>query len=383
MDSTNETLLDRFRALNVRHILSHNLTPISIGVLVLGVALVALGPARGLAASAQPSGASAGQSGAQGFSVAFGPESDAVDQLSRSLIPFTTIPDRPRKDVTNYTIKAGDTLFGIAGEFGLKPETIFWSNKGTLNDNIHLISPGVTIVIMPVDGVYTIADGKTSFAQLAKTYSVSGTVDPNSIINSQYNHFSGKTPDDDPAWGTPVVIPGGTSTFSVPAVITASTSSSGSSGSSSSSGGGQVTYGFMQGMAGSCYGVKGGGGTTAWISPLSSYTVTQPFAPWHSGIDLANVLGTPVHAADTGVVAYSGWVPANWGYGQLVVLDHGNGWTTYYAHLNSIAVRCGQTVPRGGLIGAVGTTGNSSGPHLHFETRWQNVPTNPASIIGF
>jgi murein DD-endopeptidase MepM/ murein hydrolase activator NlpD len=154
--------------------------------------------------------------------------------------------------------------------------------------------------------------------------------------------------------------------------------------STSGASAGQVVYGFMQGMAGSCAaGIRGGGGSGAWITPVSSYTVTQPFAPWHSGMDLANVIGTPVHAADTGVVIYSGWVPQSWGYGQLVVLDHGNNWTTYYAHLNSINVGCGQTVPRGGLIGAIGTTGNSNGPHLHFEMRWNHTPDNPASYIGF
>jgi murein DD-endopeptidase MepM/ murein hydrolase activator NlpD len=148
---------------------------------------------------------------------------------------------------------------------------------------------------------------------------------------------------------------------------------------------GQAVYGFMQGMPGSCSsGIHGGGGSGAWIPPVSpgSYTVTQPFAPWHSGIDLAAVLGTAAHAADAGVVVYSGWVPQSWGYGQLVVLDHGNNWTTYYAHLNAINVHCGQSVARGEVVGEVGTTGNSTGTHLHFEMRWNNTPDNPAAYIG-
>jgi murein DD-endopeptidase MepM/ murein hydrolase activator NlpD len=377
MNPTVETLRERLRSLDLPDLFSRYLTPISVGVLGIGVLLVILGPVRSVAGPKSAGTSGSARPGQPSALVGGGSDETTIDQLDRGLIPFTIIPDRPRKDVVSYTIKPGDTLFGIAGEFGLKPATIFWSNKGTLSDDIHLILPGVTIAIMPVDGAYFISDGTRTFQKIADDYSHDSKVDPNTIINSQYNNFAGQTPNDTPPWGTPVVVPGGTSDFSVPPVITATVSTSGASA-------GQVVYGFMQGMAGSCAaGIHGGGGTGGWIPPVSSYTVTQPFAPWHSGMDLANVIGTPVHAADTGVVIYSGWVPQNWGYGQLVVLDHGNNWTTYYAHLNSINVGCGQTVPRGGLIGAIGTTGNSNGPHLHFEMRWNHVPDNPANNMGF
>jgi murein DD-endopeptidase MepM/ murein hydrolase activator NlpD len=83
------------------------------------------------------------------------------------------------------------------------------------------------------------------------------------------------------------------------------------------------------------------------------------------------------------MVLYSGWVNADWGYGILVVLDHGNGWTTYYAHLSQTYVSCGQVISRGSPLGAVGSTGNSSGPHVHFEMRWGHNPDNPAFYVGF
>ena len=118
-----------------------------------------------------------------------------------------------------------------------------------------------------------------------------------------------------------------------------------------------------------------------WARPVGSYTITTPFTTGHSGIDLAAPLGTPVTASDSGVVIFSGW--NDYGYGILVVLDHGNGWTTYYAHLSSTAVGCGQYVSRGGLVGQMGSTGRSSGPHVHFEMRWNHTPDNPASYIGF
>jgi murein DD-endopeptidase MepM/ murein hydrolase activator NlpD len=145
---------------------------------------------------------------------------------------------------------------------------------------------------------------------------------------------------------------------------------------------GQVVRSFMPNMAGSCAaGIQGSGGTGAFSNPLVNSVFTQGYYPGHSGIDLAAPVGTPVLASDAGVVIFSGWVSTSWGYGVLVVLDHGNGWTSYYAHLNATTVRCGQFVNRGGQVGTVGSTGNSSGPHLHFELRFNHVPDNPAGYI--
>jgi murein DD-endopeptidase MepM/ murein hydrolase activator NlpD len=76
-------------------------------------------------------------------------------------------------------------------------------------------------------------------------------------------------------------------------------------------------------------------------------------------------MGNPIYAADTGVVVYAGW--NNFGYGNVVVIDHGNGWQTLYAHMETLAVGCGSYVYAGDYIAGMGSTGNSSGPHLHFE----------------
>jgi murein DD-endopeptidase MepM/ murein hydrolase activator NlpD len=87
-----------------------------------------------------------------------------------------------------------------------------------------------------------------------------------------------------------------------------------------------------------------------------------------------------IYAADDGVVVYSGW--NNYGYGYVIVIDHGNGWQTLYAHLDTINVGCGQAVFQGNTIGTMGVSGNSSGPHLHFEMRsdiWGRV--NPVSYL--
>jgi murein DD-endopeptidase MepM/ murein hydrolase activator NlpD len=132
---------------------------------------------------------------------------------------------------------------------------------------------------------------------------------------------------------------------------------------------------------GLCSAQAGHGGTGYFIRPMRGYVISQYFHPWHPGIDLAIPAGSKVYAADGGTVVYAGWNPA--GYGNLIILDHGSGWRTYYAHLSQIHVSCGDWVPRGSIIAASGNTGNSTGPHLHFEMLRYGVPVNPAGYLGF
>jgi murein DD-endopeptidase MepM/ murein hydrolase activator NlpD len=100
---------------------------------------------------------------------------------------------------------------------------------------------------------------------------------------------------------------------------------------------------------------------------------------FHAGIDIGAPAGAPVRAAGAGVVAAAGW---RGGYGLTVEVDHGEGVTTLYAHLSSIAVRPGEPVATGQQLGAVGSTGASTGPHLHFEVRVQDSPVDPAGWLG-
>jgi murein DD-endopeptidase MepM/ murein hydrolase activator NlpD len=118
-------------------------------------------------------------------------------------------------------------------------------------------------------------------------------------------------------------------------------------------------------------------------NPLGSgfYIVRQEFTQIHSGIDLSATTNTPVLAAGSGTVVFAGW--SNLGYGNTIVIAHGTTFTLY-GHLNSIGVSCGQAVTTGQSIGAVGTTGRSSGPHLHFEVRdASDVPQNPRDYLDF
>lgn len=101
---------------------------------------------------------------------------------------------------------------------------------------------------------------------------------------------------------------------------------------------------------------------------------------WHEGIDIGAALGTPIAAAGAGTVIFAGW---NGGYGNMVEIDHGNGLTSLYAHMDSIMTSLGQTVSAGQIIGTVGSTGNSTGPHLHFGLYQDGVAIDPGALWGY
>ena len=131
----------------------------------------------------------------------------------------------------------------------------------------------------------------------------------------------------------------------------------------------------------------GGGGTGRLGWPLSG-PVTSPFGwrvhpilhvkRFHTGIDIGVGYGTPIHAADSGTVIYATWMS---GYGNVIIIDHGGGISTLYAHQSSLAVGTGARVTRGQVIGYVGSTGFSTGPHLHFEVRLNGTPVDPLAYL--
>ena len=129
--------------------------------------------------------------------------------------------------------------------------------------------------------------------------------------------------------------------------------------------------------------------TGSMIWPAISRTITSEYGTrfhpiqkvWktHTGLDIGASYGTPIAAADSGRVVLAGW---NGGYGKCIMVDHGSGLSTLYGHCSSIAVSVGQTVSQGQTIGYVGSTGNSTGPHLHFEVRINGATTNPHAYVG-
>ena len=290
----------------------------------------------------------------------------AVPQLIRDIHdPFTVIPERQRSSVIQYEIVKGDTVIGIGERFGLKPNTIAWSNERSI---IQSLRPGRVLNIPPVDGVYHTVIGSRNIGEIARSYHVD---DPWLVIDSDFNQLFGATPDTVLPSGTQFLIPGGE------AEQIAWTPRVQREGTANRSGGDFVS--FAPGQPGSCGRVQNSSGSF-WTNPMSSYTFTQGFSVYHSGIDLAGVVGAPVRAANGGVVIFSGW--NSFGYGYTVVLSHGP-FTTVYGHLSRIDVRCRQSVGAGQVIGALGNSGNSTGPHLHFEIRYLDTPQNPAATIAF
>jgi murein DD-endopeptidase MepM/ murein hydrolase activator NlpD len=288
--------------------------------------------------------------------------------LTRELEPFTVFPARPRHEVITYAVQSGDTLWSIAEKFNIKMDSLFWANRVALPD-VHMVHVGLELNILPVDGVYHTANGEETIQEIADRFSV----DPYVIIDSEFNDLGSLTPADQPEHGTRIVIAGGTDDYAdwvwrPPAIQVASATG--------------PHINFAPDHPGSCGPVPlGQGGDGTFSKPLRYYFVGWTFHEWHRAIDLMAWEGSPVYAADPGIVIFAGW--NTWGYGNLIVLSHGNGWTTYYAHLSYLNVGCGQYVNAGQQIGEVGSTGRSTGPHLHFEIRLNGEPLDPEGFIGF
>lgn len=264
--------------------------------------------------------------------------------LQRSAIPFTLDNETPQAEIQYYTVQPGDTVLGIAERYGIAPETIIWSNTG-LEQHVELIRPGDKLTILPINGAYHTVEPGDTLSTLAERYSVSMDAIVNYVANGLESADSPLT------IGQNLVIPGGSRPF-VEQFATAYT-------------------GPIPASA------PIGSGSFVWPS---SGRITQTYWSAHPAIDIGGWSNAPVKAADSGYVtlASTGW---NTGYGNYVIIDHGNGFSTLYAHLNSIYVRAGESVARGQEIAGLGNTGNSTGPHLHLEIRYQGVPRNPMGYL--
>lgn len=271
-------------------------------------------------------------------------------------------PVQARRHVLKYSVQPDDTLFGIAARFGLNPDTIFWANTETLQDDINLLFVGIELYILPVDGVYYRSNGSETIAEIAAQYAVT----PGDILYSEFNDLSGDDSSYQPPEGLHLVIPGGRRAYlSWRSPIHTGTQS----GSANPEGA------IHPGSCRQLY--SGTGGQGDFVNPLGAtpYRTTNGFATWHPGVDMAADYGTPIYASETGVVVFAGWHRD--GYGELIIIDHGDGWTTYYGHLSKRFVGCGDQVTRGQYIGQMGMSGNATGVHLHFEIRLDDLPQNP------
>ena len=289
-------------------------------------------------------------------------QSVSTGAINRALQLKTSISgERPRYEAVTYRVVRGDAMLAIAKEFNLKSETILYVNT-ELEDNPHNLRPGMELTIPPVDGLYYEWKPDDTVDSVAAKFKS----EPEAILNFPGNDLDLTNPVIKP--GTKVMIPGGSRELRnwEADLVTASRSNSGSTGTSD--------FGTN-----SCGGGLTGDGSFGW--PANSHVISgNGYGPGHLGIDIQGNVGDPAYAADAGVVtmAQGGW---NYGYGNVVQIDHGNGYVTVYAHLSQINVSQCQSVGQGTLIGLIGSTGNSFGSHLHFEIRLGGTNINPLEIV--
>lgn len=254
---------------------------------------------------------------------------------------------RNRSETIVYVVQPGDTISQIADKFGITINTILWENNLT---GYSLIRPGDKLTILPISGVrHKVARGET-VASIAKKYSV----DIDKIID-----FNKLASANDIQVGESLVIPGG-------AKIVASTPT--------------TSYTAPSYTAPKATQTKPITSSGKMIWPTDCRRITQYFHLGHTGIDIACGMGHKIYAADSGKIikAQGGW---NGGYGLMIIIDHGNGLQTLYGHLSKIYYGVGDYVHQGDLIAAMGTTGHSTGPHLHFEVRTGSVRRNPLYYV--
>ena len=274
--------------------------------------------------------------------------------ILRKLTLKTIIPQRPRYGVITTTVQRGDSISALAKEFSIKPDTLLFANYDTLQDNPDGLRAGQDLHVPPTDGiVYQWKNGDT-FDKIAAKYKA--VVDD--ILNWPGNNIDLTAPTIQA--GQLVVIPGGTRDSLAQVLQTV-----GAGGSTS---------------AGGCAPGPASRGFFAW--PAASHVLSgNDYSAGHPGIDIAVSEGENVYAADNGVVTMSldGW---NYGYGNVIEIDHGNGFVTLYAHLSQRNVGKCDAVGAGQVIGLAGNTGNSFGTHLHFEIRKGGVHVNPWDYLS-
>jgi hypothetical protein len=299
---------------------------------------------------------------------AFSIENFSTGLTRSSEIQITPVmEEQKRQEVEKYTVQKGDTIFGIAEKFGLTPETVLWANRYIIGDTPDGLSIGVELFILPMNGVYHRWSEGEGLNGVASFYGVN----PDTIVDYPGNNLDRETIGDyanpNIAPGTMLVVPGGERP-TVAWIIPRESPASGNSYLGPGACGG-IIYGDV------------GTGTFTWPTSekwLSGYDYNPPL---HNGLDFAGHSGFPIFASDTGVIVYSGW--SDRGYGNLIVIDHDRGWQSFYAHLlDGSLLPCGSNVQKGQVIAAMGSTGMSTGPHLHFELRLNGFPVNPWQFLN-
>jgi len=269
------------------------------------------------------------------------------DYLPQYQSTLLLVPEeRKRNETIKYTVQDGDTLFSIGQKYKISVDAIRYINNLADADSISI---GQVLSIPPISGIIHKVKGGDSLASISKLYDV-----PSQAI-ADFNYLTDLS---SLQVGSELVIPDA----KIPQVAQAP-----SSGTTLD----QVQFetGFKKGWC-------------RW--PTTSRIITQYYSWYHTGLDVATSWFSampPIYACSGGRVVRAGWDPT--GYGIMVIIDHGNGYQTLYAHLSKLRVSFGDYVKQGDQIGVMGNTGRSTGPHLHFEVRKGSIRQNPLNHVYY
>jgi murein DD-endopeptidase MepM/ murein hydrolase activator NlpD len=284
-----------------------------------------------------------------GAQLDFGDEQGAAGNgvLVKPEIVSTQKIKRTRTETIKYTVQPGDSISTIASDFSISVSTILWENNLSA---YSIIRPGDELSILPVSGItHKVASGE-NLSAIAKKYDIA----EGEIMEANKIDDSSRL-----AIGQALLIPGGSKTSY------AKSTAKKYSGISA-----------IKDLVKSPSAAPIAGNKMNW--PTNGHRITQYYSWKHHGLDVANKVGTPIYAADAGTIEYAGW---GTGYGNQIVVDHGGGKKTRYAHLSKFYVEKGQEVDKGEAIAAMGSTGWSTGPHLHFEVIINGAKYNPLNYI--
>ena len=258
----------------------------------------------------------------------------------------TLISNLPKGEITEYRVVEGDTVSSIAQKYGVSIDTILWENN---IKSVEAIKPKQILRILPVTGVKHIVKRGETVYSIAKYYSV----DAQNIIDYPFNTFS-----NDEIFaltaGQELIVPEGIEP--------------------------KETFTGTRNIAVTVVPIPGVVGEGNFMWPTSG-RITQRYSWYHPAVDIANASNPPIVASATGTVVMAGWNGG--GYGNYVIIDHGNGYSTLYGHMlnNSMVVKAGDKVTQGQKLGNMGSTGRSTGTHLHFEIKLGGAKLDPLKML--
>ena len=268
---------------------------------------------------------------------------DNNDYLFKTGATETIITRNTRIETIFYDSKSGESIATVARDFGLSPDTVRYVNKLSGNS----LTVGQKLKIPPVDGIYVTVQKNDTLSGISKKYRIALT------DIRKYNNL----PEGEPIFsGQEILVPG---------VVAPKSTSIGRPGGITADTGALASR-------------LPSGGQFIWPTESPTHFISQGYKNYHRALDLNRLNGWGIYASSAGTVkTYS----VRYGYGNYIDINHGGGFVTRYGHLSQFKVKTGDYVQQGQLIGIMGSTGRSSGPHLHFEVRVHDSPQNPLNYL--